>query len=1023
MRTRVTAILVAQRGGEWLDQTIAGIAGQTVAPAAIVAVNNGGAQRVGEQLMHSGAERVVGLSSRLPFGQAVARGVQTVPLEAGVDDWIWLLSEDACPEPQALEHILSSVQRAPSVVVAGPKLVDWDHPERIIELGQSLTRYGSRWTLRRQELDQQQYDHMQDVLGVGPVGMLVRRDVWEQLGGFDPALPVYDDGLDFCVRARLAGHRVEVAPASRVRFAQSGVAGPHLDRRRSVLRAAHRQARTSQLHRRISYAPAPVAFFEWLGLPVYAVLRVLWALIREQPGYMLGEFVAAFAVFFRPHSIVASRRRIRRHSSAGWPAIRQLRIDPKSVRTARMIDREAILASSGRQRRELHFISSGGLAVLAAAAVAAIALTWWAFPQTSLAGGGLAPLSEIDQLWWNTRPLGGVPADPFTWVLALLGTLTFWNPSHALVLLMIAAIPLTALGAWIWAAQLTESRAARVLLSLGFALSPVLLGSLDAGRLPTLVLAIVLPWLLLAATRCRESWSWAGTASLLAAVALAAAPILIPAALVLVVVGLFTTLRGAARVLTTALMPAVLFAPKIVYALVNGRPLDLLRDPGVVAPFDAGTTWHLLLGFPEFGLEGWASILDGIGLGGPPATLLVGVLMAPIALLALLGLFTGRVAITVLNSVLGGLGMATAIAAAQLHLTVTGDQSVAVWTGSGLAVYWIAVLSLAAMGATTLRRGAAPVVAVGLVAAVLAVMPVAGNLLLNRVPFVPASAQMPALVQAAGESDPDVRTLVLTPEAAHSVRAELVTGSGSRLDRIRSSLASPEETAADRDLAEVVGGLASVGGPDMRERLQDEGIGFVLLVNGGSDLERAELQRVFDQHASLASAGLTEQGLLWRVADPESVSDAQGDAGTRLGGTSLTGQTIWGIQLVVLLGMVLLALPTGEVTYRPERRKRPSRRAVKRAGTSAPAAPGTAAGAAPVLPGAPGAPTEAPSEAAPSDPDPGARHGSEDTASAARWLPASEHPDPEHPAPERPRAGHPAPEADSPEHPENGGPR
>jgi GT2 family glycosyltransferase len=178
MRTRVTAILVAQRGGEWLDQTIAGIAGQTVAPAAIVAVNNGGAQRVGEQLMHSGAERVVGLSSRLPFGQAVARGVQTVPLEAGVDDWIWLLSEDACPEPQALEHILSSVQRAPSVVVAGPKLVDWDHPERIIELGQSLTRYGSRWTLRRQELDQQQYDHMQDVLGVGPVGMLVRRDVW-----------------------------------------------------------------------------------------------------------------------------------------------------------------------------------------------------------------------------------------------------------------------------------------------------------------------------------------------------------------------------------------------------------------------------------------------------------------------------------------------------------------------------------------------------------------------------------------------------------------------------------------------------------------------------------------------------------------------------------------------------------------------------------------------------------------------------------------------------------------------------
>jgi GT2 family glycosyltransferase len=954
MRTRVTAILVAQRGGEWLDQTIAGIAAQTVAPAAIIAVNNGGSEKLGEQLMVSGAERVVGVPSRLSYGQAVASGVQAAAALAGpapgagtgdaadepgpgpskpggvggatadeeVEEWLWLLSEDSCPEPEALEHIISSVQRAPSVVVAGPKLVDWDRPEHIIELGQSLTRYGSRWTLRRQELDQQQYDHLQDVLGVGPVGMLVRRDVWERLGGFDPALPVYDDGLDFCVRARLAGYRVEVSPASRVRFAQSGVAGPRIDRRRSVMRAAHRQARTSHLHRRIAYAPAFVAFFEWLGLPVYAVLRVLWALIREQPGYMLGEFVSAFAVFFRPHAIIASRRRIRKQSTLGWAAIRQLRIDPKSVRTARMIDREAILASTGRQRRELHFISSGGLAVLVAALVAAVALTWWAMPQTSLFGGGLAPLSPIDQLWWNTRTLDGVPADPFTWVLALLGTLTFWNPSHAVVLLMVAAIPLSALGGWIWAAQLTESRAGRALLGIGFALSPVLLGSLQSGHLPTLVLTVVLPWLLLAATRCRESWSWAGTASLLAAVALAAAPILIPAALVLLVAGLFTTVRGAARVLTTALVPLVLFAPKIVTGLVDGRPLDLLLDPGVVVPFESGNTWHLLLGFPEFGLEGWAGILEGIGLGGPPATLLIGVLMLPIALLALLGLFTGRVAVTLFNALFGGLGMATAIAAGQLHLTVQGDESIALWTGSGLAVYWIAVLSLAAVGADTLRRAAAPVVGIALVGALLAVVPVGSQLLLNQVPFRPSSAQMPALVQAAGETDPGVRTLVITPEASHSVRAELITGAGVRLDGIRTALAAPDETPEDRRLAELVGGLASVGGDDMRSELRADSIGFVLLQQGSSDQEHAELQRVFDQHSALASAGLTEQGLLWRVVDPETESEAQGDAATRLGGTSLSGHTIWTIQLVVLLGTLLLALPTGEVAWRPEKRQR-----------------------------------------------------------------------------------------------------
>src|SRR5690606_2939143 len=138
--------------------------------------------------------------------------VAAIPAAEPAEDWYWLLTEDSAPEPLALSEILKTVQRAPSVAIAGPKLVSWEHPDRIIELGQSLTYSGDRWLLRRQERDQQQYDHLQDVLGVGPVGMLVRADAWRQLEGFDPGYHVYDDGLDLSVRARLAGFRVVVAP-------------------------------------------------------------------------------------------------------------------------------------------------------------------------------------------------------------------------------------------------------------------------------------------------------------------------------------------------------------------------------------------------------------------------------------------------------------------------------------------------------------------------------------------------------------------------------------------------------------------------------------------------------------------------------------------------------------------------------------------------------------------------------------------------------------------------------------------
>lgn len=934
MRTRVTVIVVAQQGGEWLDHTLAGLAAQTRAPDRIVAVLNGGPARVAEQFSAGGADLVVQSDGRLPFGQAVQRGIHaTGPSTDGAGgatgetrgEWIWLLSEDACPEPEALSRILSTVERSPSVGLAGPKLVDWDRPERIIELGQSLTRYGSRWLLRRQELDQQQYDHLQDVLGVGPVGLLVRREVWEQLDGFDPALPVFDDGLDLSVRARLAGYRVVVSPGSRVRFAQSGVAGPRIDRRRAVMRTAHRQGRTAHLHRRIAYAPAFFAFFMWLGLPVLGVLRVFWALIREQPGQMLGELAAAFRVFLRPGAIIASRRRIKRDSSAGWEAVSPLRVDPKAVRTARMIDREAILAAQGRRGRELHFVSTGGLAVLIGAVVLAATLCWWALAQTALTGGALAPLSPIGELWEHTRTLDGVPADPFSWVLAVLGSLTFWNPSHAVVLFYVAAIPLAALGGWIWGAQLTSSSAGRALIGVAWAISPVLLGSLGSGRLPTLILAVVLPWLLLAATRCRESWSWAGTASLLAAVALACAPILVPAAVVLLLVGAFSSLRGVTRVLTTAIAPLVLFLPKATQVVLSGRPLDLLLDPGITPAYQPGSPWHQLLGFPEFGLEGWAGILEQIGLGGPPATLLVGVLFLPLALTALLGLITGRVVVTVLNALLGGLGMLTAIAASNLQLVSVGAESVALWTGSGLALYWISVLGLAAVGAETLQRASVSVVAVVLVGAALVIAPLGVQLVTANSGIVPGASQMPALVQAAGQSNPDVRTLQLTATGEHAVRAEIIVGTGVRLDQVRSAARLADATDEDEELARLVGSLASAGGVGLSDRLSQQSIDFVLLDPRGDADERAQLQAVLDQHAELSNAGQTDYGLLWRAAGGGGTGEAL-DEVSPVAGTSVSGHTLWLAQALVLLGIVLLALPTGEVVERPQRRRRPKTR-------------------------------------------------------------------------------------------------
>src|SRR5207248_1572777 len=54
-----------------------------------------------------------------------------------------------------------------------------------------------------------------EVLAVPSAGSLVRRSVWDELGGYDPALPLLRDDLDFGWRVNRSGRLVLSVPAAR----------------------------------------------------------------------------------------------------------------------------------------------------------------------------------------------------------------------------------------------------------------------------------------------------------------------------------------------------------------------------------------------------------------------------------------------------------------------------------------------------------------------------------------------------------------------------------------------------------------------------------------------------------------------------------------------------------------------------------------------------------------------------------------------------------------------------------------
>ena len=166
---------------------------------------------------------VFGMPRATGYGEAVTVALRHAARRqpGGSDDgqdrveWVWLLHDDCEPAPDTLERLLWAATRDRTVAVVGPKVLDGQDRRTLREVGVSIDRAGRRVTgIDPGEIDQGQHDHKLDVLAVGSAGLLVRRDVWDKLGGFDPSLRLFRDDVDFCWRAQAAGYRVQVVTSA-----------------------------------------------------------------------------------------------------------------------------------------------------------------------------------------------------------------------------------------------------------------------------------------------------------------------------------------------------------------------------------------------------------------------------------------------------------------------------------------------------------------------------------------------------------------------------------------------------------------------------------------------------------------------------------------------------------------------------------------------------------------------------------------------------------------------------------------
>jgi O-antigen biosynthesis protein len=129
-------------------------------------------------------------------------------------EFIMLLNNDTEVMPGAIDRLAELLSNRPDAGLVGARLLYPDGLQQ--EAGGIIWRDGSAWNYgNRDDPRKPEYNYVRDADFISGAAIMVRRAVWEQLGGFDEHFaPAYCEDCDLAFRVRAAGLKVLYQPAA-----------------------------------------------------------------------------------------------------------------------------------------------------------------------------------------------------------------------------------------------------------------------------------------------------------------------------------------------------------------------------------------------------------------------------------------------------------------------------------------------------------------------------------------------------------------------------------------------------------------------------------------------------------------------------------------------------------------------------------------------------------------------------------------------------------------------------------------
>ncbi len=210
----VHVITIHHRGKTMLQECLRSLLASTGVDLEIVVVANHCQEELPPIIEQEAQIHLWVAPRNLGFSEANNAGVRWAREHLGTADYYYFINNDTCSSTTALGQLVEVCESESEVAATGPQLRIWGAPDHLNSLGLNVTDDAWGWDegIGIAVADYGEIPPRRDVAALTGSALLLRADVFADIGGWTEIYQYYFEDIDLCLKTWKAGRRVVHVP-------------------------------------------------------------------------------------------------------------------------------------------------------------------------------------------------------------------------------------------------------------------------------------------------------------------------------------------------------------------------------------------------------------------------------------------------------------------------------------------------------------------------------------------------------------------------------------------------------------------------------------------------------------------------------------------------------------------------------------------------------------------------------------------------------------------------------------------